>query len=95
MSLTNPQTDQEYQSRWEAETLAQAETIKDDPSRLQSAQAAAKVIADEKDKDQKSMCKIAGKKTRTPAPNQGTKGYSGPNNAPPKQSGGFNVFQKI
>lgn len=95
MSIENPVTDKEHEARWDAQTLAQAESIKADPSRLSAAQQAAKALADKQIEDQRAMRKVAGKKT-DPAPRKmlGIKIAITSNNAPPKTSG-FNVFQKI
>lgn len=96
MSLAKPRTDKEYEARWDAETLANAERIKADPTRLSSAQSAAKAMAEQQDEKQKAMRKVAGRKpTRSPDPPKAFQGRSGPNNPPPKQGSGFNVFQKI
>lgn len=107
MSLAQPRTDKEYEARWDAETLANAERIKADPSRLGSAQAAAKAIADQKDEDQKAMRKVAGRRGVT---DKGVQG--GTRDAPPLKnpnggiqqsyqstpkgtSNGYNVFKQI
>ena len=99
MSLARPSTDKEYEARWDAETLANAERIKADPGRLDLAQAAAKAIVDQKDEDQKTMRKVAGKKSKGSAP--ATQGFQNPKPAP-KQAGtkgsnvsGYNIFQRI
>ena len=48
MSLDTPRTDKEYQARWDAESLIQAEEVKSNPKRLQAAKQAAKVIEKER-----------------------------------------------
>jgi len=98
MSMAEPVSDKEYQARWDAETLAQAESIKDDPSRLTAAQSAAKALADKQSEDAKSMRKVAGKSANrdpAPSPNQGYQPPKTTAKPAPKKSGGYNVFQKI
>lgn len=65
MSIASPKTDKEYEARWDAETLANAERIKADKPRLSAAQAAAKAIVDERAKDAQSMRKVAGSKSNS------------------------------
>jgi len=72
MSIASPKTDKEYEARWDAETLANAENIKADKPRLSAAQAAARAIVDERAKDAQSMQKVAG--TKSNLNNQGISG---------------------
>jgi hypothetical protein len=78
----SPMSDWEWKARDDARTLAEAEAIKKDQTRLDRAQkAAAKMVEDETDR-LKGLKKVAGKKVASEK-EQG----SGPVK--------FNVFQKI
>ena len=101
MSIAQPRTDEEYEARWDAETLANAERIKADPNRLSSAQSAAKALADQQTEDQKVMRKVAkpaARREQAPQSNAGM-GTTPPRKQPAatrrESKGGFNVFQKI
>ena len=53
--------DREWQSRGDARTLADAEVIKNDPERMESARQAAKKILKERQEEIKGFVKIASK----------------------------------
>jgi hypothetical protein len=103
MMVESPISEKEWQSRYDADTLSNAEIIKADQDRLNAAQAAAKKMADEKAEEKVAMDKVA----RT-----GGRGNAAPNNerAPTKAAntdfspprGGtagkrnqYNVFQRL
>lgn len=92
--MMGPVTESDHRARWDAETLAQAELIKDDPNRLDKAKSAAKVLADKEAKETKAMRKVAGKETtkrkEQKASSKGTTGVIGKGAA-----NNFNVFKKI
>ena len=81
-----PKTEKEWQARYDAETLARAEVIKQDKSRLEAAQKAASEMAEDERKEANALSKVAGKKSR-----------KSPDGVKQKSStvGTFNVFQKI
>lgn len=56
-------TDEDYQAEWDAQTLADAEQIKADQDRMARAGKAAKRLAEEKEKENRAMRKVAGKRT--------------------------------
>jgi hypothetical protein len=91
-----PLSDMDYEAKWDAQTLAQAETIRADPNRLNNAKTAAQRMASEQEENAKAMKKVAGKsipgKKETALP-----GYTNPAkiDKPLKAGSGFNVFQKI
>jgi hypothetical protein len=61
--MTQPKSDTQWQKESDAHTLAEAERIKADPTRMKGAQTAAKKILTEKQKEVNQMAKIAGKST--------------------------------
>lgn len=52
------------QPEWDAQTLAEAEVIKADQSRMEAAKAAAAKLAAKKAEEQRAMNKVAGRKTQ-------------------------------
>lgn len=74
--LEEPKTDKEWQARMDAETLAQAEKIKADKTRLDAAQAEATKMAADKREEATAMSKIAGGKGK--GPGDGKKPGTGP-----------------
>ena len=89
MSLVEPRTDKEYEARWDAETLVNAERIKADPARLSTAQSAAKAMAAQQDEKQKALRKVAGKSTTDPEQTKGIKKAVTTNKG--NQSGGLGI----
>lgn len=69
-------SDKEYEARWDAESLAKAEEIKADPSRLTAAQEAARKMAEEQRKNLKAINKVArpSRQGRTAGTRPGTSG---------------------
>lgn len=60
-----PESD--YQAKYDAQTLAQANVIRSDPSRLSAAQSIASKLAEEKKTDAKAMQSVAkGSQQRQP-----------------------------
>lgn len=101
MSRSRPLTDKEWDARWDAESLAKAEEIKADPSRLNAAESAALKIAEEKQKELTGINRVANRgKGRETAQGSTQNRIITPNKKPKaverrKSSNGFNVFQKI
>lgn len=62
--IEKPMTEAEWQARDDARTLARAEEIKADESRLQTAQDAAKKMLDEQRDEAKALSKVAGRGSR-------------------------------
>ena len=60
--LSMPKTDKQYQQEYDAQTLAQAEQIREDPSRLKGAQSAALRLNAQAQKEAEAMSKVAAKK---------------------------------
>jgi hypothetical protein len=83
--LDQPVTEADWQAEDDARTLARAEVIKNDQSRLTKAQQAANKIAEREMKEASAMKKVAGRKVTNTNGSQGSKKPSGP----------YNVFQKI
>lgn len=81
--IDEPKTDKEWQAQYDAQTLAQAEEIKADETRLAAAQAQAKKMVENKREEAKAMAKVAGKRER------GTGGQSG------GQTNPFNVGARL
>lgn len=61
MMAEQPMTDKEWEAHYDAETLARAEAIKNDPARLAAAQKQAAKITAEKKEEAEAMAKVAGK----------------------------------
>ena len=59
-SIGFPKTDADYEAKWDAETLAKAELIKNDASRLEKAQVAAGKIAEQEREEANAMARVAG-----------------------------------
>jgi len=59
MNMARPISESEYESRWDAESLAKAEEIKSDPARYQKAQNAAVKMAEEKRKELSGINRVA------------------------------------
>lgn len=57
----------EYEAKWDAQTLAEAEAIKADKLRMKKAKTAAKELSKEADEKAKAMKKIANNKRLGPA----------------------------
>lgn len=111
MSVTEapyPKTDKEWQAHDDAQTLARAEVIKNDKSRLASAQTAAAQIAKREREEANAMQKVAGPKrkadssaavNRQPSKKVSSRRVGG--GLVPKDKGGivkssnYNVFKKI
>lgn len=89
----------EHRAQWDAEILADAETIKADPKRLSAAKSAAERMAEEKREQANSMSKVAGRKKR--ASGSGTRKPKGDAkkvsfiSTPQGNNTAFNVFQNI
>lgn len=90
----------DYQSTWDAETLAEAENIKSDPNRLASAKTAADKMAKEQQEKTKNLRKVARPQRNQQNSGSGPAGASG--SQPPKTNrqsqrngNGFNVFKRI
>jgi hypothetical protein len=99
-SVEAPIGEREWQARYDASTLSDAEVIKANPARLQAAKDAAVKLAEEKGKEKKAMDKVA----RTPAKaTPSPKGGQAPakrKNSPTTGgtvggTGSFNVFNKL
>lgn len=69
-------SDKKWQAENDARTLAEAETIKQDPNRLKPAQDAAQKMVDQKRDEANAMAKVAGKKSisTSNAPNKDRQG---------------------
>lgn len=81
-----PETDAQWRAKWDAETLAKAELIKDDPDRLSKAQDAAAKLVKEEREEANVMARVAGKKENVVKdPKE--------DNTPKKAS--YEVFQRI
>jgi len=101
--ISREKTDAEWQAEEDARSLARAEEIKADESRLSKAQDAAKVMADEEAEKAKAMRKVAGRKKSEPDSNKEDNSkekpkrvFSGPEEvASPSVGGKFNVFKRI
>ncbi len=66
MMTDEPKSDAEWQAHCDANTLAGAEEIKADPTRMKAAQAQAVKMAEDKEEEAKAMEKVAGKATGSP-----------------------------
>lgn len=88
MPLTEtPLSDKEWQARSDAEALARANRISEDPKRLAAAKAAASKLAEEEKKDAAAMSKVAkGQKSRQPKQSNSLESVDIIN---------FNVFQNV
>jgi len=62
--IPEPTSDKEWEARYDAETLARAEEIKNDPTRLAAAQKQAAKMTEAKVEEAKAMAKVAGKGNR-------------------------------
>ena len=103
-------SDKDYQARWDAESLATAETIKADPARLNKAQDAATKMAEEKRKELNGINRVANRAKRSKTAQKPTSKTINKTKARPKaykaqpkpqqptvtgNGSGFNVFKKI
>ena len=87
-SKMEPMTEKQWQARDDAHTLARAEEIKADPTRMSNAQQAAKNMLEEQRKETQAIAKVARKGSRT---------NTTPSVKRVKRSttDGLNVFRKI
>ena len=59
MKSKHNRTDKDWEAIWDAETLARAELIKGNPTRLKAATKWAKVLAEEEKEETKAMQNVA------------------------------------
>jgi len=87
--------DEKYQSEWDAQSLAEAEKIKNDPKRYEKAQQAAVRLAEEEREKAKAMTKVASGVIR--ANERKNLGIRMPTKEDTEvlRKTGFNVFKKI
>lgn len=97
MNTNRPISDREYEARWDAESLAKAEEIKADPSRLTAAENAARKIAEEKQKELTGINRVANRGKAPKTAQQSTQNRINTPKIKPKpgKTSGFNVFKKI
>jgi len=88
LSFASPVSDKEWRARDDADTLARAEEIKADKTRLDTAQAAATKMAEDKAEEAAAMRKVADKGYPP-----GSKNRAG--DASQERSDGFNVGQRL
>jgi hypothetical protein len=95
MPIDEPVNDKEWQARWDAQTLSEAEVIKADAARLDAATVAAGKLADDKGEEKKALDKVADRKTGQ-APGSNPKGeFSPPKGGTVPNPTQYNVFQKV
>lgn len=86
----------DYQSQWDAETLAEAENIKNDPNRLDKAKGAATKMAEEQQEKTKNLKKIARPIRNRQNSGSGPTGASGSKTSRRGNGGNkHNVFKRI
>lgn len=98
-----PVVNNDYKAEWDAETLAEGETIKKDPARLARAEVAATKLADKETEKASAMRKVAGKRPVRPNHQQrvGVINSGRMGNpvsvvmGPPRNVSNLNVFQDI
>jgi hypothetical protein len=103
MSTPEPVTDKEWRSRWDAQTLSEAEVIKADQARLDAAQVAAAKLAEDKGEEKRALDKVArtgGKGTPSPKGGQGGQAHTKQKFSPETGGtvlgqGGHNVFERL
>ena len=79
--IDEPKSDAEWQAHCDANTLAGAEEIKADPTRMKAAQTQAIKMAEDKEEEAKAMEKVAGKATGSADDNKsGKRDLSGTSN---------------
>ena len=98
-------SDRDWEARYDAESLAKAEEIKADPSRLNAAETMARKIAEEKEKELTGLNRVANRGKAKRTAQESTQNRTNvPKNKPkpikktgtaPKASTRFNVFKKI
>ncbi len=95
--INRPLTNAEWQARDDANGLAHAEEIKNDPARYQRAQQAMNKMVEEKEDEIRGMKKAAGKPSRTPVDidKSGIIGAKAVEKTRKKVTNGHNVFQRI
>jgi len=91
-----------YRSEWDAETLMEAERIKNNPNRLNSAQKAASRMVDKKEEELKAMKSVgrSGGSGDREEQNSGTAGNpksdgSSSKSIPTGKSSDFGIFKRI
>jgi len=94
LTTDQPQTEAQWQAEYDARSLAESEKIKNDPRRLERAQAAAGRLAEKEIEEAKAMSKVAGRKNREIEMKDLRHRPAIKEERDSKKSG-FNVFEKI
>lgn len=81
--LDNPKSEKDWRAEEDARTLARAEAIKADNTRLSNARVAAEKMLESEREDVRLLSKVSGRRT------------AGGNNSRQRENGSFNVFQKL